>query len=601
MKSLTRTGVAIILIVVTGLVTLTSQSIAQTSGDSGLAAGPALFAGDTTIYFQIARGGELMDKVLSHPLRAKIEQLDQVKEAMASPGFLQMRAGVGLMEAQLGTDWQTAIRKLSAHGLHAGFRASDQSFCLALHSDDEELLKKTAGTMLSFIRNNAGEGASPFELTDHRGGKMARFREGSIARMGRWFLASNNHNALVELADRVAERETAKNADGSSGGKSLLQNAEFRKAWDGRDQDSDAFAFVDVGAFRKAGLAPELFSGKTNNPGAELLVGGVLEGLSKANYLSASLKFDASKLLTSIRLPHVAADSTAVREFFFGNQGMGRAPVPLEMEGLAAQVVTYRNLGAWWLAKEDLFPEEVVAQLAQGDSQLSTLFGGVDFGADVLGAVHPEMRLLVRAQKYPEGVNPDVKIPAFALVTRLQNPSSERRFRISFQSLVGILNLSDDGMDRPQIELVSGKEDGIQITGGQYTPESGFSGEMIVFNFSPAMAFVDDYMVISSTLDFAREVAETVRDQDDNTRSGESNTLIDLQAAAVRELLDMNREALIANMMVEQGIDHEKAADRFGILLDLLAYAGSLTVDYRIESESMVLDTCLNFAEPAAR
>ncbi len=599
MRRSSRIQVAAFLLVMAGSAILIPQAIAQSPGSPKMAAGPNLFPRDTTIYFQIPRGGELIDKVLSHPLRARIEQLDQVKKGMASPQFIQLRTVIGLLEAQLGTDWQTAIQKLSAEGMYAGFRASDKSFCIAVQSDDEELLQKTASTILGFIRKNAGENASPFEVIDHRGGKIARFQQGSIARLGRWFLVSNNHSALESLADRVAGLDSPEGTGSSGDGESLLSHPEFSKAWERRDKDSDAFAFVDLETVRDAGVARELFAGETKEPAAELLFGGVLEGLSKANHLSASLKFDASKLLASIRLPHIAADSSAAREFFFGNQGMGRAPVPLEMEGLSAQVVTYRNLGAWWLSKEDLFPEDVVARLAQGDSQLSTIFGGVDFGADVLGAVHPEMRLLVRGQKYPEGVNPDVKIPAFALVTRLQNPSSERRFRISFQSLVGILNLSDDGMDRPQIEIVTDKENGIQITGGQYLPESGYSGELIVFNFSPAMAFVDDYMVLSSTLDFARDVAATLRDMDDNTRSSESNTRIEMHGPEILELLELNREALIANTMVEQGIDHETAAGRLVDLFDLLKYTQSLNIDYRVEPDSMVLDTCLNFAEPA--
>ncbi len=573
-----------------------SNAFQSRSAQDNSEIGAELFPVETTIYLRLERGGDVVERLLNHPLRNPIEALDQVKAGLKSPQFLQFKLGVGLIESQVGEQWLPAIKSLTGGGVNVGFDAKSQVIGIAVKSDDEELLRKTAGAILGFAKTSNKGDKPVFEVSDYHGGKVAKFEKATIARMGAWFLASNNHAELISMADRLHELETSTESKQKS---SLASTTPFLDAWQARDIKANGFVFANLQPLRDSGAAKELFAGSTDQPAVELFFGGILEALQEASFVSANISINDQQIAANVRLPYMADESPENREFFFGNMGLGRAPVPIEVPGLIGQVVTYRNLGSWWLSKEELFPENVVAQLAQGDSQLSTLFGGVDFGQDVLGGLHPEMRLLVKEQTFGEGIDPDIKLPAIAIVSRLQNPDSERRFRISFQSLVGLLNLDDSGMDRPQIELVSTREDGYQLTGGQYFPEGDYSGDLFVFNFSPAMAFHDDYMIVSSTMEFAREIAESIRDLDDNTATSDSNTLIQLHGAPIKHALAANRESLIANSMVERGTGRDEAESQIDLLLELLDYAGGAKLDYRIEPDAMQLDLQLKFANPA--
>ncbi len=549
--------------------------------------GASLFPSETTVFVHLNEPGQLVERILAHPLRQKIEALDQVKKGIKSPQFQQFKLAIGLMESQIGEQWLAALQKL-ATGVSIGLDAGSKSAGVAIHATDQALLKKTAGAILGFAKS----GGNDFKIEDFHGGKLAVLDKLTIARIDDWLLVSNHKSFLLGMAERLDQSRTSNRAPGSS----LAGTPQFATAWANRDNRSDAWAFANLQTVRQSGLAHELFAGATDQPPVELLFGGILEALHEANFASANIAINHEAIAARVRLPYDASKSPRQREFFFGTRGMGRAPQPMDVPGLLGQVVTYRDLGSWWLSKEDLFPENVIAQLAQGDSQLSTLFGGVDFGEDVLGALQPGMRLLVKQQEYPDGLEPDVKIPAFALVARLQNPQDARRFRISFQSLMGLLNLDQGGMERPQIEIMTTRENGIITTGGEYLPDNNLSRGLMIYNFSPALSFQDDYMVVSSTMDFAREIAEATRSLDDTSATSDSNTRISLNGESIKQALAVNRKTLVANTMVEQGMSREQAEERIDLVLELLDYARDASLDYRVGPEAMSLDLQFRFA-----
>lgn len=551
--------------------------------------GAVLFPASTTLYVQLNEPGKLVQRMLDHPLRNRIEGLDPVRQRLEGPEFTQFKLGLGLLETRMGESWLPALQRLTESGVYIGLDAASQSAGLAIHSGDEALLGKTAGAILGFIKQNGDD----FEVVDYKGGKLAELDEVTIARLDEWFLLSNQRDFLTSMADRLVQSRSGRGQPDPS----LATTAEFQDAWSHRGGDSDAWTFANLATIRDVGQGNPLFAGSTDEPLVELLFGGILEALGGADFASARISVADRQIVARVRLPYDSTRSPRKREFFFGTRGEGRAPQPIEIDGLLAQAVTYRDLGNWWLSKEDLFPENVIADLAQGDSQLSTLFGGVDFGEEVLGALQPGMRLLVKEQTYPEGLKPDVTIPAFALVTRLQNPRDARRFRISFQSLVGLLNIDQSGMERPQIEIMTTKEDGIQITGGEYLPDDNLSEGLFIYNFSPALSFQDDYMIVSSSMDFAREIAEATRELGPPPAS-ESNTRITLNAAPIREALAENRQTLIASTMVGQGLSPDEAGARIDLILDLLNHARDATLDYRVEPEAMSLDLELRLNDP---
>ncbi|MGI9518680.1 MAG: hypothetical protein ACR2NP_16605 [Pirellulaceae bacterium] len=552
-------------------------------------AGARIFPESTSVYLRVNQPGELIDKIMKHPLRAEIEALEPVQEALNTPEMKNGRIALALLESQIGEEWLPAVKRLTSGGLFVGADLGNEAVGIAFQADDEELLKKTAGVLLGFVKNNAGEDA--FEVKEYRGGKFAEFDDFLIARFGTWFIVANKNEFAKQMADNLLDGVMGDEATDDI----LLGNPVYASSATSQSTADDAWAFVNLKTIRDAGVAGELFAGTTENPGNELLFGGILEAIEGADFASAALQFNEQAISLKTLLPFDAKSFREAREFFFGNQSLGRAPSPLEIPDLLGQIVAYRDLGSWWLSKEDLFPENVIAQLAQGDSQLSTVFGGVDFGQDVLGALQPGLRVLVKGQEYREEIKPDIEIPAFALMGRLQNPDDARRFRVSFQSLIGFLNIDSGQQGRPLFEIMTTKENGIQVTGGEYMLEDDSMKGLMLYNFSPAIAFQDDYMIISSTTEFARELAEASKQLVDDTHASESNTLMTMNAAAIKHQLQVNRDALVAQSMVDRGLSRQQAATEVDLILGLIDYLDDARLDFRVEPEHMVLDIQVRF------
>ena len=543
--------------------------------------GALLFPENTNFYVEIGQPQAVVEKLIDHPLREKIATLAAVKQELNAPGMKQLRIGLAFLEARVGEKWLPAVKQLTQGGLFLGADLATESFGLAFHSNDEALLKKTAGEVLGFLKQQVGNDA--YEIKTFRKGKLA-FLDGLIVgRFGKWFLISNQETFIRQMVNNLR--------DGMERGKvlpeTMASSQAFKEAKSKQSSAGDLWAWVDLQVLRAAPDADTLFAGRTDNPAIELLFGGVLEALEDAEFVSGDFGFDNQKLTLHVSLPFDGQSIRETREFYFGNQALGQAPPLIEVPDLLGQVVTYRDLGRWWLAKEELFPENVIADLSLTESQLSTFFGGADFGEDILGALQPGLLLVAKEQNYTAGVNPDIKLPAFALIGRLQNPQRETRFRISFNSFITLLNLSENG-NMTQFDVQTMKQKNYRVTSANYLLEDDADEGLIQYNFSPSIAFQDDYMIISSTEDFAHELAEATRKLD-SKESSDSNTVVVLDSAAIKKQLTLNREVLVAQSMMGNAKSRAEATAEFDLVLAIMQYAKQAKLNYRVKPRGMEL------------
>ncbi|MDG2014003.1 MAG: hypothetical protein P8J33_10880 [Pirellulaceae bacterium] len=541
--------------------------------------GANLFPKSTNLYVEIGQPQTVVEKLVNHPLRKKIAKLEPVKQGLNAPAMKQFRIGLALLEARVGEKWLPAVKQLTQGGLFFGADLSTESVGLAFYSNDEALLKKTAGEVLGFIKQQGG--AEAYEIKTYRKGKLALLDGLVIGRFGKWFLVSNQERFIRQMVDNLRDSvERGKEISGT-----LASSESFQKAKSKKSATGDLWAWVDLQVLRNAPNTDALFAGRTDNPAVELLFGGILEALEDAGFVSGNLEFNDEKLVIDTSLPFDTQSIRDAREFYFGNKALGQAPPFIEMPGLLGQVASYRDLGRWWLAKEDLFPEKVIADLSLTESQLSTFFGGADFGEEILGALQPGLMLVAKKQDYIAGVNPDIKLPAFALIGRLQNPQRETRFRISFNSFITLLNLSENG-NMTQFDVQTMKQKDYRVTSATYLREDDADEGLIQYNFSPSIAFQDDYMIISSTEDFAHELAEATQ-KIESTQSSDSNTVMVLNSEAIKKQLELNREVLVAQSMMGNAKSRDEAEAELDLVLSMMQYAEQAKLDYRIEPNEM--------------
>ncbi len=552
------------------------------------------FPDSTIVYLEIQHPAQLIKKLLEHPLRDDIEELTFVKQALDDDQLKYLPIVFGLIKGKTGMEWDELLCKVTEKGVYFCVDEATGGGALLIHSGSAEKLKEIAGLALGMAKSDAqsNDREPPYKLSEYRGHKVAEFDGGLMARIDDWLLFSNKPKLAKRIADNLL--------DGTS--RSLANNDEFtelrnRKLQDGASED--VWAYVDLESVRARRKNDEIFSGKTNDAGAELLIGGILEALAKSSqaFFGASLGEEDLKLTAS--LPFDSSRASDRRNFFFGADGKSLAPKRLAVADTLADVVAYRDIAEWWNSKEELFNENVIAQLAQADSQLSTLFAGLDFGEDILGQLKPGVQIISKLQRYSSEYQPDVKVPAFAIIGRLQDPKIQRRLRISYKSFIGFMNIQLGMEGQPQLDSESKEFEGGKIESASYLIDDESPDGLILYNFSPSIAFKDDYFIISSTSDLAREllgaIGKTASDSTDSNATETLNTGMWLEAQQIGIALRQNKEALIVQNMIEDGNDREAAEQTIEGLLEIVGLLKSAEMTFADDDGHLKLEIEVKF------
>jgi hypothetical protein len=277
-----------------------------------------------------------------------------------------------------------------------------------------------------------------------------------------------------------------------------------------------AWLYGDLRVLRLTGVLRSALGKKSDNPPAEVIAGGVLGALPDAPYFTATLDAAATQLKFTASLPCDPKSVAKTREFYLGADAGGVAPPLLKPQGTLLALSTYRDFASLWRHAPDLFDEAINARFAEAESGLKTIFAGRDFRDDILGNVEPGLQLVVARQEFPqEGITPAIKLPAGALVVRMKNPAQTARiFKVTFQSVVGFLNVAgaQNGID--PLDLNSEKVGDALVVSSVYLPpaDAKTHGEAgLHFNASPTVAFVGDRFILASAKPLALELVQHVR------------------------------------------------------------------------------------------
>ena len=577
-RSIFATAVAALL----AATSLSSAPAAEKSADD-------LMPASTLVYAEIGEPNELLNTALDHPLREKLEQIEDIKKALESPQFKGFQFIVGLVEFQLGMKWQEAFDAIAGGGLHAGFDPQTEGVVILAKAGDQEARNRLFDKLLEMARDDAKkkDEPDPIKSGEYRGITAYKIGDGYVAQLGDWLVFSNKD----DLAKKVADNYLDEDSEG------LSSKTGFKAAQESLRAKPTAWAYIDVEMVRNSGAADDLFREKHDNPAAELLLGGVLATLQKTPYSVFTLDFDAERLALSAAVPHDATWTPVSREYFFGAKGDGAAPAALQPKQALLTIESYRDVGGWWLAKEDLYVENVTAQLAQAESQFSTIFSGLDFGQEVLGAVEPEVQIVLTRQDYVglETPVPEIKLPAGAMVFRLKEPQKiQRRFKIAYQSFIGFVNIGQSQQGQPQFDMETENRGDAKIVTATYLPEDADDG-LINYNFSPSIAFVRDRFVLASTAQLARELVDLLAKEDQQVGSND-NTRVALDLSVLKQVLNDNRAQLVAQNALEKGHSKAAAEKEIGTLIDLLAAGHEVGLRLLNDGETLEFQLELKFA-----
>ncbi len=528
---------------------------------------PSQLLPETTVgYIEITKPGELLATVIDHPISKHIQGMDVYNQAIQTEAYRSYLTGRKFFEIQIGGEWRPSIEALTSGGIAAGYDAATQGGVLLVRGKDEATMENFRVKLLEMTRLSGGDSAKP---DDYRDVRIYRIQSGGAAVVRDWLVLTNKGDLGKKVLDRLLD---ANDQDAEVAG-TLSANAQFKAAVLTRRADSHAWGFGDLQAVRDAGGAKNVFEDKAENPLAELLIGGIQSTLQKSPYFTLDLSTSQSGLDLNLTTPWQADWVPEERTYFFGPENSGTAPALPEVPDTLMTLSTYRNVSEMWLRAGDLFEEQVNDKMAEAEGVLSTIFAGKDFGEEILGALAPEIGIVVTRQNFTDVKPvPSIKLPAFAMVLKLKDPETMRsELRRTFQSAIGFFNIigAQEG-GRPQLEMDMQKNGDVDLIMSRYVAEKkdyDSTSANIIFNFSPSVGFAGDRFVLSSTAALAKQLTEA---PDARPTVTTVNTVVALHAPAIGEALADNREQLISQNMLEEGHSREEAEAAIGLLFELV-------------------------------
>ena len=568
---------------------------------------PQLLPASVVLYAEIPSAGELLGKVLDHPHRQQFESFPPYQKWLESNDRAQLMLGVRFLEAQLGMPWRQAIEKLGAGGVYFALDGVSESVAILVKSSDKTFLSKAHDTLVNLARvDNLGKGKpDPFHSLDYRGIETLRVDELRFAVVKQWLVLTSSDRLGKSIIDTLL--------DGPK--RSLAQTDRFLAALASRSHSPLAWAYADLATIRSAGVAQPLLGGKSHDPAAEILFGGVLSTLHKTPFATAQLTSKNDSLDLDLFTPHDPSWTPAERDFFFGPQHHSVAPPEVALSETILEFCAYRSISQMWLHGPDLFNEEINAGLAKANSDLSTLFGGRAFAEEILGALDGGIRVLVAREPSKQSTisATDLQLPGFAAVARLKNPSdSQRPLRIAFQTAVGFFNLTGAEKGQPPLEIETERSDGRTFLTARYSPEDFIlegdgetmkkaEGSSTLLSLSPTVAFAGDTIVLSSTRTLATKILDNLPSIAESSKAKVNfpitNTALRLYAAPLLTSLSENRERLISNNMLEKGHSRDAAGQEVDTILALVKFFEQGSASLQVKKDQLQLSIRLTPVE----
>lgn len=466
------------------------------------------------------------------------------------------RAAVMYASGLLGEPLLPALASLTREGswlgLVPGVRGPE--FLLVVRGDDPERWERALDRALEWLAE------SP-EVPDDLPGAFERVagarlwdlgEPGAFAQRGALFVLAGERS-LVE--DTLRRAQAAGSRDGVSSAKG--STPPLCVAWFDREK-------------AEAALGPEALlelSRAARDPGAHTVLGSGLAFLTEARRLEARLDLDGARL--ALELLGRGIDLTAAEGLVTPPGGARRPALPATTPTTQIQAVLHRDLAALFARRADLFPATELPSFAQAASDLGPLLGGLDLEEELLPALGPWVRVVVREVELDSAFAPSIRLPAAAVLVEVREPERVGRTLVAaFQSLVAITNVERAQAGRPPLVLSLERVGEHEITRAAFPPPAPGDEIDVAYNLEPACALVDRTFLVGT---HAHLVEELVR----QLERGEVETpppggdLGQAFGPALARTLAMNRAAFVSSGILDEGKTPEEAEFEADLLVAL--------------------------------
>ena len=484
------------------------------------------------------------------------------------------------LENRFDCGWQEILKKLVDGGLTFGV-GKGGAWGAVLETESEAFLQEAQEVFLSVGRSSAKKKGTEAFVQDYRyrgvqfwtvsGGKEYH------AVSGKRLVMSNHLEAFKQILDLRAG-----DATGSIAG--IPEYEAAKKSASGADGKGAVLAISPAAlqAWRLAGAGRDK-PAKEPNPLAVLLLAGLGENFRGDEWLG--LGIEAGDNALSFRLTAAGTNSAPTMAFARpagGNDGvLPLMKVPRQLASLSL----YRDLGGFYAAKDDLFPERT-SGLILFENMMGIYFSGRDLTDEVMAELDPHIRLVVAEQEHdPEKGIPETRVPAFALVFRMRQPEEFSPIvEEAWQKVVGMVNFTRGQKAQRGLIIDRFDHSDVRFTCAAFSAagEKDKTRLDTRFNFSPAIAYFGKHLILSSEERLTRDLIDALKAEEKATGSAPlagKNALLELRGPGLASVFENNREHFIRQNMVEKGHNRAQAEQDVSVLPLILDAIGAARLE----------------------
>jgi hypothetical protein len=390
---------------------------------------------DAVIVLEVTKPKVLLETFCNDKAIATIKALPLYQQQASKPQFQEFLNIISFIETTLGTDWRTALEKLTGTGITLAVCPEDTVF-LIIDAEDEQMLKRFHEFFFNVARSEA-EKKGKYNIVkskEYQGLTTWTF-DGKEAHtiIGNRFVLTNKSEKLKDILQYRSRTPKA----------SLAENPAYRAAKRTVGADAIAKVFVNLKPLMGIPQVAQVFNQQHENPLAALAFAGIFEATRDSNWLALGLHIENNTLVFRASVDSKTIAPTSPAAFALpkkpGEGVFPNLPVPRRIAALSF----YRDLHQFYAAKDELFPERT-SGLIFFENMMGIFFSGRDLTNEVLAETKPEIRFVVAEQEFDSAIGtPQIQLPAFAVILRLQNPEQFKEVaEEAWQKALGLINFT---------------------------------------------------------------------------------------------------------------------------------------------------------------
>ncbi|MEQ8766026.1 MAG: hypothetical protein RL885_19065, partial [Planctomycetota bacterium] len=518
---------------------------------------------DALAFVQLDHPSEWLASAFESPTWNKLLDSKGYAALRQSDGWPKALLAWRAFERILGAEGPAALERLFGGGLAValyppGEGRGEPHLVAILESPDDEIpgtLLDSASVILR-LAGWLGQGAGPLWVDADGGDRYLKVGDTYFQARGSKLVVSTSEARLKAVTEHLT---------GKRG--SLATDRHYLERVKLRPEESIASLLVYTGRLSEAGrLIPE----RLDEPLVSLLLGGLLEAGARSDVLSFDVIATRTDLEIRGRVPLPPSKLSESQRAAFATES-GARPRLEEPEHAILGLRVRRDLASWWANRGELLDESVQRGFIEFSNIMSLLFAGKDFAREVLPDFGSEWELWLTRPMYEAGaLKPSPLYPAGYLTVPVLRPDAMRNvLRGAFQTAIGITNAQRAQEGLSGLMLETDEIAGTNVQWAELLPESiPEVGHLpALYNLSPATALHHDRFVLSSSASLLESFVQ--RNRVSGALEPQPWFELSLWSGPLVELLRENREALVANAVLNEGKEESVAERDVDILFEL--------------------------------